>query len=168
MTYLIIGNILSFIGVIFLALSSIIQDKKRTIFYQIFDCLFATFSNIVLGGFSGAIVCLAALVRNVLVYFDKNNRILMVIISVIMTISGFWFNRHGIIGWLPIIASIQYTLWLGWGFTSNKSIKMALAINLAIWAVYDAVIMAFPALAADLIILGLSVFGYCRSCRIEK
>lgn len=168
MTYLIVGNILSFIGVVFLALSSVVADKKRTIFYQIFDCFFATVSNIVLGGFSGAMVCLAALIRNALVYFDKNNRLLMVIIAIAMTIGGALVNQHGIIGWLPIIASIQYTLWLGWGFTSNKSVKLALAINLAIWAVYDAVIMAFPALTADLIIFSLSILGYCRSCSIEK
>ena len=92
----------------------------------------------------------------------------MIIIAVLMTILGALVNQHGLIGWLPIIASIQYTLWLGWGFTSNKSVKLALAINLIIWAAYDAVIMAFPALAADLIIFALSIFGYCRSCRIEK
>lgn len=168
MIYLIVGNILSFIGVVFLALSSVVSDKKRTIFYQIFDCLFAVLANIVLGGFSGAVVCLAAFIRNVLVYFGKNNPKLMIIIAVLMTILGALVNQHGLIGWLPIIASIQYTLWLGWGFTSNKSVKLALAINLIIWAAYDAVILAFPALAADLIIFALSIFGYCRSCRIEK
>jgi len=168
MTYLIIGNILSFIGVVFLALSSIVLDKKRTVFYQIFDCLFCTLSNIALGGFSGAVVTLASMLRNALVYFDKNTHKITIIIAFIMIICGVLVNRNGFIGWLPIIGSIQYTLWLGWGFTSNKSVKLALAINLAIWAVYDAVIMAFPALVADLIIFVLSVFGYYRSCRIEK
>lgn len=168
MTYLIIGNILSSIGVVFLTISSVVQDKRSTVFYQIFDCFFCTLSNIALGGFSGAVVTLAALIRNVLVYFGKNTHLTTVIIASIMTIIGALVNQHGFIGWLPIIASIQYTLWLGWGFTSNKSIKLALAINLIIWIIYDWIIMAFPAMTADLIILVLCVISYCKSCKIEK
>lgn len=168
MIYLIVGNILSFIGVVLLGISSLVHDKKRILFYQIYNCLFTTLSNIVLGGFSGATVNFAALVRNWLVYHGKNTHKITIVIAIIMTIIGVSVNQHGIIGTLPIIASIQYTLWLGWGFTSAQSVKLALAINVSIWAVYDAVIMAFPSLAVRMIILGLSVLGYYKSASSQS
>ncbi len=168
MTYLIIGNILSFISVVFLALSTQKNDKHQIMLYQVFDCLFTALANIVLGGYSGAVVTLIGVLRNLLSYYDKMTRSAAIWLSVLMVVIGIAVNTHGIFGFLPIIASVQYTLYLGFCFKKASGVKLALAFNLAIWVIYNLAILAIPGFITDAVIFVLSVIGYFRSLKSEK
>ena len=165
---LILGNILSFIGIIFFTLSAIKNNKDEILIYQIIDCFFIALSNFVLGGFSGAVVILSSMVRNILVYKNKMNHFVFSLIVLIMFIFGLGFNQQGWIGTLPVIANFEYTWWLCYGDGKVKGIKIALAINVFIWAAYDLTILALPAFASDIIIFIITIYGLYKTNKSTK
>lgn len=168
MTYgLIIGNILSFISILFLIVSVLKNKKQEIVFYQIFDCLFDALANFILGGLSGAVVILGSLLRNILVYTNKINNVIIWLIMAMMVVCGLWVNQHGWIGILPIVANLSYTLWLCYGGQRAKSVKIVLAVNMLIWAVYDFTILAIPAVISDGVILAVTLYGLYRSYKFE-
>ena len=169
MTYsLILGNILSLIATFFLALSPLQNRKKEIVFYQIFSSVFDALANYTLGGFSGTIAILASLTRNILIYKNKCTHTAVVIIMVVMVIGSLSVNRHGFIGILPIIANLEYTLWLHFGSENAKGVKLSIAINVLIWAVYDLTILAIPAFISDIIIFALSLYGISKLSKGTK
>lgn len=167
MVILIIGNILSLIGTICLLYSIFRQSKKNILQFQILDCIFNTMANCILGGFSGAIVILMALIRNILIFKNKMTNTLMVIILLLMVIIGLSVNKNGYIGLLPIIANIEYTLWLSYG-NNIRNIKIALAINVFLWAIYDFTIQAYPSSCAEIFILITTIYAICKKQEDSK
>ena len=169
MTYnLILGNILSFIGTFFLALSPQQNSKKDIVFYQIFSSAFDALANFTLGGFSGTIAILASLTRNILIYKNKCTHTAVIIIMIAMIIGSLSGNRHGFIGILPIIANLEYTIWLHLGSENAKGVKLSIAINVLIWAVYDLTILAIPAFISDIVIFALTLYGIHKSPEDNK
>lgn len=165
---LIIGNLLSFIGMVFLGISCLKNKKEEIIFFQIFDCVFEALANIVLGGFSGAAVMLTSAFRNVLVYSGKITNALIFFIMAAMVVLGLSFNNHGWIGTFPVIANLEYTAFLCYGGCSPLKIKIALAVNVFIWAVYDFTILAIPAFTTDIIIFIITLYGIYKSYNRQK
>ncbi len=160
---IVLGNILAFIGMALLWLSSIQRTKQRMLFCQVIDSIFCTASNIVLGGFTGAIVVFMSLVRNLLAYKNMLTPKITMALLVLTTIIGLYVNKHGYIGILPIIATIEYTLWLGFGNNTAKGLKIALIINMLIWSVYDLTIYAFTTLGYDVAIVTSTLYSLYKT-----
>lgn len=169
MTYgLILGNIFSLIATFFLAVSPLKNSKKDIIFYQIFSSAFDALANYTLGGFSGTVAILASLTRNILIYKNKCTLTAIIIIITIMIVGGLSVNKHGWIGILPIIANLEYTIWLHFGSENAKAVKLSIAINVLIWAVYDLTILAIPALISDIVIFALTLYGIYKHSKDNK
>ena len=84
-----------------------------------------------------------------------------------MVIIGLSVNKNGYIGLLPIIANIEYTLWLSYG-NNIRNIKIALAINVFLWAIYDFTIQAYPSSCAEIFILITTIYAICKKQEDSK
>ncbi len=153
---------------VFLALSALKNKKEEIVLFQIFCYFFDIMANFVLGGYSGAVVVAASLARNILVYKNKMSNVAVCVIMTVMTVCGISVNRHGWIGVLPVMANAEYTLWLWYGGTNPRGIKISMAANVLIWAVYDFTIQAFPAFISDVVIFAVTVFGIWKPDALKK
>lgn len=138
---LIIGNIIAFIASLLFVYSGILKKKKKILIVQIIQKGFSAISNIVLKGYSGAVVHFISLIRNILCYYDKLYLMEKIVISILTIILAIIFNNTGMLGILPLISSLIY-LW----FMDTKDIikfKYLMLITIILWGTYDLSIKSY-------------------------
>ncbi len=135
MTNIIIANIIAFIASILMAYTGILKKKSTIIFVQTVQIALFVLSNLMLGGITGAIVNAISCVRNILCYKDKLGKLSKTVIVISTITLSLMFNNLGIIGILPIISAVAYTL-----FMDTKDIikfKYLTIFIMILWCIYD-------------------------------
>jgi hypothetical protein len=82
---IIIGNIISLIATIIMAISGLIKDSKKFVIFQTTQILISAVANLFLLSPSGVISNLAGATRNILWYNKKLNKISKIILIGITT-----------------------------------------------------------------------------------
>lgn len=141
MTQVVIGNIIALIASILMVLAGLQKKKKKILFIQIIQIALSVISNLVLGGYTGAIINALSCVRDILCYKDKmgtKEKIIIIILAVGLSLA---FNNLGWIGLLPLIATVVYIL-----FMSTKDVvkfKLLIIFSMIMWLIYDLYIKSY-------------------------
>ena len=141
MLNIIIGNIIALIASILMVISGLQKKKKTILFIQIIQITLSVISNIVLGGYTGAIINAISCIRDILCYKDKlgtKEKIFIIILAIGLTIT---FNNLSLIGLLPLIATIVYI-----SFMNIKDVvkfKFLVIFSMIMWLVYDLYIKSY-------------------------
>lgn len=154
---ILIGNIIALVASLIMVYTGILKNKKKIIYLQTVQIGLSVISNIVLGGISGAIINGISCIRNVLCYkgmLTTMFKILIVIISIILTLL---FNNLGIIGLLPLISIVVYTL-----FMDTKKVitlKLLIIFTMIMWLLYDFYIKSYTSSLYDLLTIITNVIA---------
>ena len=160
--HLIIGNIFSFLYALCIAVSVVKKNKKDLVAWQVVDVVFSILSNIALYAYAALATNSVALIRNILVYKGKLSKTITVLLVVLCVVIGIAVNNHGLIGWLPIVASSGYTICL-YATKSDQQIRWALVPNLMMWFVHDIYVQAYPAAFINLILSTWTAIQICKN-----
>ena len=148
MTQIVIGNIIALIASILMVLAGLQKKKKKILFIQIVQIALSVVSNLVLGGYTGAIINAISCIRDILCYKDKmgtREKIIIIILAVGLSLV---FNNLGWIGLLPVIATVVYII-----FMNTKDVvkfKLLIIFSMIMWLVYDITIKSYVSGAFDL------------------
>lgn len=132
---IIIGNIISFVAAVLLGLSCWCKNPKRVFIYQFIENLFLSLSSIVFGSYSAAVSTLLSTVKSFIIVKGRYTKKTMIFFVISIAVLGFLTNTKGLIGLLPVIATVQFT-YCNYKLTDIKGIKWTFIINLLIWDVY--------------------------------
>ena len=81
----------------------------------------------------------------------KMTKTILTILIIIQIIVGTYLNQLGIIGYLPIISSVSYSLAIA--ATPNLHwLRWVIIENMLLWLIYDLTIKAYPAAVTDVTI----------------
>ena len=141
MAQLICGNIIALIASTLMVCSGIIKDRKKTIYLQTIQILAFVMSNLILGGYTGAIVNFISLARNYWCYKDNLTKIKKLILIILSVAFSLLFNNLGLIGLLPIISTVVFTC-----FIDTKSIiklKFLIMFASVLWLIYDTILGSY-------------------------
>lgn len=144
---IIVGNIIALIASILMVLAGLQKKKKKILFMQIIQIALSVISNLVLGGYTGAIINALSCVRDILCYKDKmgtKEKIIIIILAVGLSLV---FNNLGWIGLLPVIATVAYII-----FMNTKDVvkfKMLIIFSMIMWLVYDLYIKSYTSSTFD-------------------
>ena len=167
MNHIIIGNIISFAGCVLMVLAGFIKRKNNIIKLQCAQFSLMGAANIVLGGISGFIANVISLVRNVFTLRFPLNlpaKLVFIIVQAAVTIP---FNNHGLIGYLPLLATVIFTWFLD--TKSDMVMKIVMTVTQAMWIVYDTVIKNYVGVAFDTAALIADFIGiYLISREMKK
>lgn len=154
---LIIANILSFLGNTTFTLSSIFKKKNWILLLQSIAHILSSIAEIINKAYSGLVQEIASLLRDlVLVFVNKDNKLLKIIItlifvvigSIIGTVLNFKLNQNNWYDYLPILATISYTIFLIISEYSKKYqevfIKVGLIFNSIGWIIYTLFYKLYP------------------------
>lgn len=162
---IIIGNIIALIASLLMVYSGVIKQKKKILYVQIIQIGMLTISNIVLGGFVGAIVNAFNCLRNILYYNNKLSFLWKMIISIVSVVLSIKFNNLGVIGFLPLIAGLSY-LWL-MNIKDVVKFKVLIIFTLILWGLYDFVIKSYSSMIFDLLTITTTSYSIYK-LRKEK
>lgn len=144
--WLIIGQAFSLVDCIFVIASGRAKSKKKLLLLQMGDCLFGCLAALFLGGFSGSSTAIIAGIRDILIYNGKSSKVLTIIFCVSLLITGLLVNSNGLVGLLPIAASLEYTLVLFNKKARLITIKKAFLLNIIGWELFYLAILAIPSI----------------------
>ncbi len=141
-TNLIIGNSISFVAALFMAASCCVNDRHRVFLLQAVECALLCVASIFFGSWSGITTLALSATRNYLVSKDKFNQNLMVLFLVLVVVFGVWANNRGLIGLIPVVATVEYTICCHY-VKEIKAVKCSIFVNTFLWVFYSFAIMDF-------------------------
>ena len=144
---IVIGNILALIGSLLMVYSGLIKKKNKIIYVQTVQMLMFVLSNAVLGGITGMITNFFGCVRNILCYKNKlknKEKILLALLTCMFSLS---LNNLGIIGILPLISTVVYTLLID--LKDVVKFKILIISTITLWLIYDIYIQSYTSAIFD-------------------
>ena len=148
---ILIANIIAGIGLVVFCISCLFKSKKKVLITQTINNLgFSIASEIILKAYVGLVSDVIAGVRNLLVIFKKNNKVVnyvVIILGLAVSIVAYYlenewstFNyfisHYQWIGILPIIANLQYSIVVMKDFKNPLVLRFSLIFSTAIWTIY--------------------------------
>ena len=164
---IIVGEVLSLLAALTLAYSTFSNKKDKMIWWQAINAVFYGLSNLFLGAYSAVVTNILTLSRNVLLVKNKLDKKLTIIICILMTIVGIVFNNRALLGLLPIIASVSYTICI-YVLKSAQQMRIALVINLMQWMIFDFLVKAYPMFIMDIIIIIVTLINIIRYKKVKE
>ena len=164
---IIIGNIISFFSALCMILSCCSKDMKKVFVYQFGECFLLAIASCFFGTFSAVITLLLCAVRNIIVAYKKFTKPLMIIFVILVLVFGILVNNRGVIGLLPVIATIEYTICC-YSVTDLKGTKISILINLLIWIVYSFIILDFSTAILDSVIAIIDIIAIIKLVKEKK
>lgn len=123
------------------------KTRKKMLTLQLGQLSFLALSNIVLGAYTGAVLNVVSILRNVLCLKVKYTWTLKLILSVILVGPGLLANKHGFLGILPIIGSTLITCFLD--VENVVKLKTVYISSQSAWIFYDFAVQNYVSAATD-------------------
>ena len=152
-----IANGISILGAILMVAIGLIKSKKGVLLAQCGQFTLLGLSNLLLGGLTGVIVDIVSIIRNV--YCSKRNmtwpvKIAFIVIQLIIAVP---MNKIGWLGWLPIISTSIFTLFID--VKKDEHLKILIIFTTMFWVVYDFGLMNYTASLFDALSIVSNVVG---------
>ena len=161
---LLIGNGISLIASIFLAISSCARERKNIYLFQILETGTYCVSSVFFKSWSGLSTLILSLIRNILVYTKHFREWHAYLFSVLVVVVGLMVNNRGFLGLLPLIATVELTL-ANYYARRVVFIKASLWINTVIWMIYSYLIFDFVAGIMQTVISVLGLISLLQCIR---
>ena len=149
---LIIGNLLSLLGSAADTLSSTQKTAKRMLWVQSLGQVFYGIGTFALGGYSGVAQNAVSILRNLVAIKNITNPIIEWILVGLGVALGLIFNNLGVMGLLPVIANLQYTLSIFRFKNNERALKLSFLIFVVLYLIFNVVIYNFVGAALNLVI----------------
>lgn len=156
--------ILSGVTAVFTMLSAWTPDKKKSFLFQTAQCLVYAAASWFFGVYPAIVSMLVCAVRNYLVAEEKYTRRVAYLLTVIAGVAGVASNTSGFLGLIPVIATVEYGIFLGM-FQTQISSKANTLVNLLLWVGYDFLIRDFINGSVDSVSSVLAVLSIVRILR---
>lgn len=163
MTQLIYGNVVALIASLLMVYAGTIKDRKKIIYIQTLQISTFTLSALILGGYTGAIVNLISIARNILCYKDKLTNSMKAILILLSIIFSLLFNNLGFLGLLPLISTVIYTLFMD--VKSAIKLKLLIVFTIMFWLIYDILIHSYTSAVFDFFTM---IFHTITICQLSK
>lgn len=149
---LLIGNACSLLGMVTDSVSSTRKTARDVLLFQSLSQLIYCIGTIVLKGYSGAVQNAVSILRNLAAIRKVENKLLEWILVALGVILGIRFNNLGLIGYLPVIANLEYTLAVFRFKDNERSLKISFLICIGMFALFNLAIFNFVGVCANLVV----------------
>ncbi len=140
-TSVIIGNLFSLCAMISDSISGTRKKHSQIMAVQIVSQFFYAASSIALKGYSSTAQNAVALFRNLAAMKNVKSRALEWGLILAGVALGIAFNNRGLLGWLPIIANLEYSIAVFRLKDNERMLKLAFIANMVMYAVFSIAIM---------------------------
>ena len=149
---IIIGNLCSVAAMISDSISGTRKTHSQMMGVQIISQLFYGIGTFVLKGYSNTAQNAVAILRNLVAMKKVNNKVLEWSLIALGVILGAAVNNRGLLGWLPIIANLEYSIAIFQFKDKEKLLKIAFIISAVLFSVFCAVILNYVGIVTNLVI----------------
>ena len=153
----ILGNACSLLAMITDSISSTRKTAKGVLLVQSLSQLIYCVGTILLKGYSAAVQNAVSILRNFVAIRKINSAVVEWSLVILGVALGIGFNNLGLIGFLPVVANLQYTLAVFKFKDNERALKISFAVCIGMFAVFNLVIYNFVGVASNLVVLGTTL-----------
>ncbi len=151
MNDVIIGNICSLCAMVTDSISGTRKKHSEILAVQILSQFFYGAGSIILKGYSGTAQNVVAVFRNLAAMKRVKSRMVEWILILLGVVLGMLFNNRGLLGWLPIIANLEYSIAVFQFRDRERSLKLAFLINALMYSAFSLSIMNYVGVVANIV-----------------
>ncbi len=145
-----IANIVGLVGSLLMVLMGCLKKKKDVLLAQNGQLVLLGISNVMMGGYIGAIVNVIAIFRNILCSKNKLNLFWVIIITMVTIVIGVICNSdQGLVSYLPVFASLIFLFFMN--LIDMIKFKAMSAFVMFLWFIYDLELHLYTTAFFDLI-----------------
>ena len=148
----IIGNLCSLLAMGTDALSSTLKTTKGMLWMQNLSQLFYGIGTFALGGYSGVVQNAVSLLRNLVAIKNIKSPVVEWILLGLGVVFGLIFNNLGLIGLLPVVANLEYTLAVFRFRDNERALKYAFLIASVMFSAFNLAILSYVGFATNLFV----------------
>ena len=167
MNMMILGNCISLGASICLAASCCAKSRESAYRLQAAESGVLCVSYLVFNAWAGLITQALSVIRNLLVVRGKYTARLMVVFTVLAVALGVAVNDRGLIGLLPVAATVQLTLCNHFCRTMVQ-VKLSFLVNAFQWLAFSFCIGDYVNTCTQVVVMTLCVVSLVRLNRKEK
>lgn len=162
MSNILIGNIISFAAAVFLAVSCVVKDRKQVFILQFMNCAVLALASYFFGSYAAISTLALCCVRNVFITKDRFTRPVMTVIVILVIVCGVLTNNRGIIGLMPVLATVEYTMCCY--FINNiRKTKISILLNESIWLVYSFIVQDYSTALTDVAVIIVDIVAILKT-----
>ena len=148
---IIIGNICSLCAMVSDSISGTRKNRNQILGIQILSQFFYAAGSIILKGYSSTAQNVVAVLRNLAALKNIKSKVIEWTLIVLGVALGILFNNRDLVGWLPIVANLEYSLAI-FRFQNERGIKIALIINMLMFTVFSGFINNYVGIIANTVV----------------
>ena len=162
---IIIGNAFSLCAMISDSISGTRKKHSEIMAVQIVSQFFYGASSIALKGYSSTVQNVVAVFRNLAAMKQVKSKVLEWVLILAGVVLGIIFNNRGLLGWLPIIANLEYSVSVFKLKDNEKALKVAFIINMVMYAVFSVVIRNYVGVVSCTVIAVTTAVSLIKAAR---
>lgn len=156
MNRILLGNIISFAGALLMVAIGFLKRRRDILLAQSAQFVLMGVGNLVLGGLTGAAANALSIVRNLFCLKRQLTVPLALALAAVQAALTVGLNDRGWIGWLPVAATVSYTLVIN---ADAPVLKAASVFGQLCWAVYDLTMRNYASFAFDVLTVLSNLWG---------
>lgn len=166
--HLLAGNTFSLLAMVTDSFSASRKTPRGVLLAQTVSQLFYFTGTMILGGYSACVQNVVSILRNLAAIRGVKKKWIEWTLVGLGVVFGVWFNTLGVVGLLPVLANLEYTLAVFRFSDNERALKLSFLVNAILFAVFNAVIWNFVGLVADLVVAVTVVIYFIRTRKGRK
>jgi ABC-type taurine transport system ATPase subunit len=121
--------------------------------------------TIILKGCSSTAQTAVALLRNLAAMKNVKSKAVEWTLILLGVVLGIVFNNRGLIGWLPVVANLEYSVAVFRFKDQERSLKIAFILNMVMYVVFSLAIMNYVGVVANVVVAVTTALSLIRERR---
>ena len=152
MNEIIIGNICSLCAMISDSISGTRKKNSEMLAVQIISQIFYGTGSFVLKGYSSVVQNAVGILRNIVGIIDIKNRFIEWSLIILGVVLGIVFNNRGLLGYLPIIGNLEYSVAIFRFKNNERALKLSFIINMIMFSIFSFAILNYVSGIANIFV----------------
>ena len=165
MNEVLIGNICSLCAMVSDSVSSVQKKHSRILAVQTLSQFFYAAGSIILKGYSSTVQNAVAVLRNIAAIKRIKSKTAEWTLILLGVVFGAVFNNRGLLGWLPIIANLEYSVAMFRFSDDVRLLKGAFILNSVMYAVFNFMIMNYVGAVACTVVINTTAAALVKGAR---
>lgn len=167
MDRILIGNMISMLASVFLILSCWVNTKKSAYLFQILEALTLCVSAVFFEAWTQLSTLTLSVLRNYLVMTERYDRRMMWIFSCLVVIFGLAVNNLGLLGLLPITATVILAM-CNYYLQDIMAIKWSFLFNCVLWGIFGFAIRDYVSGITQVVTCCIGLLSIVKLYRLRK
>ena len=163
----IVGNVCSLCAMVTDSISGTRKKRSQILGVQMISQIFYGAGSIILKGYSSTAQNVVSILRNLAAIKNVKYKAVEWILIALGVVLGVVFNNRGLLGWLPIVANLEYSIAMFRFRENEKGLKISFVVNAVMYSCFNFIILNVVGGVACIVVAVTTVISLIRGASAD-